>query len=216
MSVATPELSYVLVSEGSSDIVIIDIVDKAVHQRSPDARVHGDWVDLRANRKRPSTLAARIRTALARYPDIDFLLVHRDSDDREPQCRRTEIEAAVEHSAAGVRSIPVVPVRSVEAWLLVDPDAIRMGAGNPNGTKPLQLPRPRDVEGEHDPKTTLRRALQDASGLKGRRLKKFNVGQARHRAARALSDLDVLRQLPAYRVFEDELFIVINELAKRV
>jgi hypothetical protein len=34
----------------------------------------------------------------------------------------------------------VVPVRMMEAWLLIDEMAIRRVAGNPNGRIPIELP----------------------------------------------------------------------------
>ena len=90
----------------------------------------------------------------------------------------------------------------LEAWLLFDERAIRQAAGNPNGTAPLNLPPLNKVEDRPDPKSELWAALQIASELKGRRLKKFNSAQAFWRIVDFLEDFSPLRQLPAYLAFE--------------
>jgi hypothetical protein len=82
-----------------------------------------------------------------------------------------------------------------EAWFLFEEAAIRMAAGNPNGTNQLQLPSIRRVEALPDPKSVLRAALLDASGLPSRRLGKFRVPQAFQRLAELIEDYRTLRAL---------------------
>jgi hypothetical protein len=89
-----------------------------------------------------------------------------------------------------------------EAWMLFDEQAIRKAAGNPNGTSLLDLPSLRNTEAIPDPKEKLRRALETASELSGRRLKKFNTSQAFWRVVEYIDDFSRLRELSAFRKFE--------------
>ena len=214
MSQTVEHVTYVLVPEGSSDRVIIDIVDRAIREQLPEVSVHGEWLDLRLVRKRTPTLRDRVHAAVNAFPDVDFLLVHRDSDNQRVEDRRREIDNASRAAAVCSRVVPVIPVRSIEAWLLVDVEAIRIGAGNPNGKTPLTLPQRDEIERERNPKTILHQALVDASGLGHRRRSKFRAGEAMHRVARALDTVESLRHLPAYRAFEDELIATIGQLVE--
>jgi hypothetical protein len=56
-----------------------------------------------------------------------------------------------------------------EAWLLLDEQAIRQVAGNPNGRANLGLPTFREIERVADPKARLRECLLAASDATGRR-----------------------------------------------
>ena len=100
--------------------------------------------------------------------------------------------------------LPVIPVRTTEAWLLLDEAAIRRVAGNPRGRQPLRLPRPSQVENVSDPKETLRNALADASGKQGRRLQTTRKSFNQHRRI-LLEQLPVggaLKQVPAWCCLE--------------
>jgi hypothetical protein len=77
-------------------------------------------------------LAERISRALALFP-ADLLFVHRDADRGPTATRREEIRRAVAATMANQMTVPVVPVRMTEAWLLIDEAAIRSAAGNPRG-----------------------------------------------------------------------------------
>lgn len=95
-------------------------------------------------------------------------------------------------------------MRSTEAWLLLNEAAIRRVAGNPRGSQPLQLPKPSQVENVSDPKEALRRALADASGKQGRRLRTVRKSFGQHRRI-LLEQLPVggaLEQVPAWRRLE--------------
>jgi len=97
----------------------------------------------------------------------------------------------------------VVPVRMLEAWLLLDEKAIRQAAGNPNGRQPLNLPSPSRLEERPDPKHDLHEALRTACALRGRRWKKFDLGRAVCRITDYQQDFALLRQLPAFCQLED-------------
>lgn len=102
------------------------------------------------------------------------------------------------------RHVAVVPVRTTEAWLLIEEQAIREAAGRPNGRDPLDLPSPARIEDLGDPKATLHQALRTASGRAGRRADRFHPESAHHRLADLVRDWSPLRQLPAFRALEED------------
>jgi hypothetical protein len=105
----------------------------------------------------------------------------------------------------------VVPVRMTEAWLLFDERAIRRAAGNPNGREPLPIVAG-NPENLPDPKGTLHEALRSASGLAGRRRKKFALTDAVQRVPDYIDDFRPLRELSAaFARLEQDLVKVIQE-----
>lgn len=196
------ELRYTLVAEGSSDALLVRILDW-LWQQCVGLRATGSFFDPRRLRPAPDSLCERIRAALEHFP-CDVLCVHRDADNRDPEERRREILKAVGDAHGCL--VCVVPVRMTEAWLLFDEAAIRSAAGNPNGRRPLLLPSPTSAcERLPDPKESLLRMLREACGLQGRRLKKFSPELARARVADVIDDFTPLRSLQAFQVLEDEV-----------
>lgn len=159
-----------------------------------------------------ANLRDRLSRAVQEYP-CDVLFVHRDAE-REPREKRVEeIRRAV--VAAGVPAcVPVVPVRMTEAWLLIEEGAIRRAAGNPNGEVSLPLPRLTSLETVADPKKLLRSCLIQASEKTGRRLEQFerDLPDRVQRVAELISDFAPLRQLPAFRDFENEAREALGQL----
>ncbi len=91
-----------------------------------------------------------------------------------------------------------------EAWLLLDEAAIRLVAGRPSSSEPLDLPLSHQAESLADPKTRLQIALASASGLSGRRLRQFKRDFPYHRR-QLLERLDrngQVRQLSAWQSLE--------------
>jgi hypothetical protein len=89
-----------------------------------------------------------------------------------------------------------------EAWLLIDEEALRRAAGNPNGRTPLKLPSITQLENIPNPKDELHRLLKDASELTGRRLRQFNVQERARRLADLIEDFSPLRKLSAFQELE--------------
>lgn len=165
------QLAYTLLAEGSSDRALMKILKWVIQQQLPDVAVDGYHANLGVLSKAPKKLNERILKAAELYP-CDLLFVHRDSDTPSPQKRKDEILAAyVESKLSNPSLVCVIPVRMTEAWLLLDKDAIRGAAGNPNGKDPIDLPRAPDQI--PNPKEFLRELLKQASGLTGRRRKSF-------------------------------------------
>jgi hypothetical protein len=98
-----------------------------------------------------------------------------------------------------------------EAWLMINEQLLREAAGNPSGSVSLGLPSLPDIENIPDPKTMLHNLLRHASGLRGRRLRKFRPDQAVHRLGELISDYSALRELPAFSAFMNDLSSVLTE-----
>ena len=98
----------------------------------------------------------------------------------------------------------------METWLLINADAIKKAAGNRNYTGNIDLPVLKNLESLPKPKEMLHELLKETSGLKGRRLKNFNVHRAVHLVAENIKDYSPLRELPAFREFEKDLKAAVN------
>jgi len=174
-----------------------------------------NWADLRHLPKSSEIkgLSKKISLALELYP-CDFLFIHRDSDNTSVEEREAEILNAIKDIERIKPNyfVCVIPVRETEAWLLFDENAIRRAAGNPNGDEPLELPKLKDIENLADPKQLLNDKLKIASGRKGRRLAKFNVGHSVILISEFIEDFSPLRSLPAFNRLETMVKKRISEI----
>lgn len=208
------ELSYTLLSDGSSDKALMFILTWLLREHQIDCAIQSTWADLRRLPKPPKILLQRIIKGLDLYP-CDLLFIHRDAE-KEPYKKRVAeireaIEEAMKESVVVPPTICVIPVRMQEAWLLFDETAIRNAAGNPRGHNSLQLPMIATLEQIPNPKDILHKLLCEASGLTGRRLKQFSVHERVHRLAELINDFSPLRALPAFQALEVEIVRVIQE-----
>ena len=73
------------------------------------------------------------------------------------------------------------------------------GPSDPNGIQPLDMPDVQKLEGLADPKQLIRELLRQASGLQGRRLKRYNWRSSAHRVAEMISDFSPLYRLAAFQ-----------------
>lgn len=198
------EIRYTLISDGPSDRSLIPIITWALREKGKVVRIQAEWADLRRLPSPPKTLCDRILCAIDLFP-CDLLFVHRDADGQAPENRCEEIRNAIREAASQGFQMPgicVVPVQMTEAWLLFDERAIRSAAGNPNGSNPLDIPSLSEIEKIRDPKELLFQILREACGLTGRRLKKFNMSEARIRITELVSDFSPLRGLNAFQKLE--------------
>ena len=207
------ELSYTLLSDGSSDRALQPIIEWVLRQNGVRVPIQGEWADLRRLPRPPSDLSSRIVSAVELYP-CDILFVHRDAENQSRVSRLDEIRDAIARAACEM-DLPiyvcVVPVRMQEAWLLIDEAAIRHAAGNPSGSMPLRLPSVSSLENLPDPKSILHDLLREASGLSKRRLRNFPYRNYAHDIGRSVKDMSILRNLPAFRSFEDDLRRVLRD-----
>lgn len=201
------ELTYTLLSDGSSDRRLMPIITWLLHKHCPNLAIQSEWADFRQMRNPPQTLSGRIRRSIEIYP-CDLLFIHRDAEDQSLNVREGEIEQAVIEATQYIERptfICVIPVRMQEAWLLFDETALRRAAGNPRGRTLLSLPNLSSIEYLPNPKVMLYELLKNASELTGRRLRRFKASRKAHLIAEYIRDFSPLRTLPAFQVLESEL-----------
>lgn len=190
-----------LVTDGSSDKLLVPLIELLFSAHTELA------YQVNCAESLPpfsSGLRARIDAALELFP-CDFLFVHRDAEGIDATIRQQEIETNWPDSQKTTVLICVVPVRMTEAWLITNPEPIKLAVGNPNGTEALGLPAIKDIESDQDPKETLFAALKAASGLNASRKRRFNPHQYRHRVSELTDDLEPLRKLSSFRHLEAQI-----------
>lgn len=204
-----------LLSDGVSDQSLLPILVWALRQAGLVQDLEPQWADLRNLRVPPVGLVERIRTALELFP-CELLFIHRDAEGEDWERRNVEINEAaarVMRSGIGFLHVCVIPVRMQEAWLLIDEQAIRSAAGNPNGSIELALPRLRDLEQCPDPKRILFDLLRRASELNARRVRKLSVSHARRLVVEHIDDFSPLQELPAFVTLQRELGVLVARQA---
>jgi hypothetical protein len=200
-------LTYTLITDGSSDRVLIPIINWALDQID-GVRYNSQYAEI--SLKQSAGLFRRAEAALKIY-ECDILFIHRDAESLTMDRRIKEIKKQL--IKLNKPYIPIVPIRMTEAWLLVDEQAIRSAASNPNGKARLSLPVVKKLETLLDPKEVLFESLKLASELPPGRLRKFRPETCRHRVAELISDFSQLRNLSAFVPFEKSLAESIHALA---
>lgn len=200
------EFAYTLVTDGSSDRVLMPIINWVLDQIG-DLRYVPQFAEFVP--KASVGISQRVRSAMSIY-ECDLLIIHRDAENVSLQERTEEIRLAL--ADLDKSFVPIVPVRMSEAWLLLDERAIRTAASNPNGRTHLNLPRIETLETQINPKLVLFEALRAASELPQRRLQKFRPESCRHRIAEISEDFQNLRRLSAFRQFESDLITAVARL----
>lgn len=167
-------------------------------------------VDFRRFPHPPKSLKERIEMALDMFPEVNVLFIHRDAETKTIEERKGEVEKA----CVGVASpfICVVPIRMLEAWFLMWKEELREAAGNPKGKEAFKLPAVKSIEKISDPKEHLYDLLKTASGLSKRRLKKFKPNKGLHFLSDLIRDYSPLRQLSAFKIFEEDVKERLNPL----
>ena len=205
-----PALRYTLLGDGTSDAALVSVIAWLLRQHLPPATAveQGQVADLSrlpsALRPPLSDLGGRVRIAMDFYP-CDVLFVHRDAERQNAYLgRREKIRDAISQLPLDIPVIPVIPVRMTEAWLLHDEAALRLAAGRPQGKTPLGLPSNEQVERIHA-KNRLFQLLKEASGLSGRKAKRFSLPGARYRLATLIDDYAPLRSFESFRDLERDV-----------
>jgi hypothetical protein len=199
-------LRVLYVSEGSSDQGLRPHIERIAVEEgheilltAPDFARLADHVGC--------AVADKLLAAQRLGGEYDLVVVQRDADNQGAQTRRDEIAQAVASVWPDLGHVPVVPVRALEAWLLVDEELIRQVAGNPKGKADLKLPRGSAVERVADPKQCLKDALAVASDLNGRKLAVFQqrFTKNRHRLLELIDPNGPLGSIPSWRAFVEDL-----------
>jgi len=163
------ELKYTLIADGSSDVTLLKIIKWSLDDLYPRLPNDGSFADFRNIQNPPKKLNDKVRIAKLYYP-FDILFVHRDAESTNTKMiaqRFQEINNELQEEDSD-KTICIVPIKMMEAWLLIDEDAIKKAAGNRNYRGIINLPQTRTLEKELQPKDLLHTLLRNASGLKGR------------------------------------------------
>lgn len=200
------ELCCTLLTDGGFDHVLEHHLRWLLGRHlAPDIALNFDWADFSYRRPQPRRLRDRISESIRLYP-CDILFVHRDAERETPSTRELEIaESIPENVTESLRHIPVIPVRMTEAWLLFDETAIRLAANNRRGRTPLPLPRLSRIEDIPDPKAILKSLLQEASGLSGQRLQRFDAEQAKRHIVSHIEDFSPLLEVQAFARLDETI-----------
>lgn len=193
-------IRYTLLTDGSSDSVLMPIIEWLIREIRPDIGVLGQLAEGLSTTN--LSLTQRIPAAIRNYP-CDLLFIHRDGEGEKLECRLAEIASAMDGS--GINYVPIIPIKMTEAWLFSDEAAIRSAAENRNGNMALDLPTKRQWEIEPDPKKLLFKILRIASGKHGRALDKFYPHRQRHLISQRARSFAQLRGLPSFDFFEMQL-----------
>lgn len=146
---------------------------------------------------------------------FDILFIHTDGGGDPVTAYDQRVKPAAltlntELSSATERVVGVVPVREMEAWTLVDGNALRATFGTVLDNKALGIPSsPREVERIYDPKLVFNEAYDKVVGQSRRR--KTNVTSFLNAIGERI-DLNQLRQVLAYQRFEMELYQALFEI----
>jgi len=87
------QLRYTLISDGSSDRMLLPVLDWLLMQHSEEVFVP-QWADLARLPRPPKGLRERLQVGLNQYP-CELLFVHRDAEEKTWFVRRDEIQAAL-------------------------------------------------------------------------------------------------------------------------
>jgi hypothetical protein len=200
------EIRFTLIADGSSDKTLLKVIKWLLDDLYPTIPTLGTFADFRNLPRPPKTLSDKIHTAEYYYPS-DILFIHRDAESTDIKTlmqRFTEIRNNIEERYLN-SIICIVPMKMMETWLLINAEAIKKAAGNRNYSGRIILPPAKSLESESQPKKRLHELLEQASGLKGRNLEKFNVDRAVHLVAENITDFSLLRKLKAFQLFEKNL-----------
>jgi hypothetical protein len=210
-------LNYTLITDGRSDKTLMCIINWLLDDLYPRITNSGQYADFSFIKSKPDNgdVIGKINTALELYPS-DVIFYHRDAESIDNKVFTRRMEEIQKHVRdQGYNNVVcVVPVTMMEAWLLIDELAIRKASGNTSKDLKDKLPAISRLEKIRDPKQQLHNLLKEASGLSGRRLNKFNVHHGVHLVSEYITDYSSLRNLSAFKVMEDELKSVINNLMK--
>lgn len=110
--------------------------------------------------------------------------------------------------------IPMIPIRMTEAWMLADAEAFYKTIGTRLLPEQLGLPsRPQHVESISEPKQTLLQAISIALADRPRRRRdpQQELVNLQDMLARQIR-LDMLRRVPAFQRFEEDLHAALRAL----
>lgn len=101
--------------------------------------------------------------------------------------------------------LPIIPIQTIEAWLLADYRALLEEIGTDMRARDLGIPeRPRQVEGISRPKERLKQAVRIANDERSRRHRSTDISFLYEPMGNNIS-LEKLGNVPSYQKFEEDL-----------
>lgn len=137
-----------------------------------------------------------------------ILCVHADAGGNAIRAREQQVspglELALAELGSGYQGVPIIPIREMEAWTLVDGNALRRAFRTTLSDQALGVVvRPRDCERIGDPKAALDRAYEQT--LSGSRRGSNTTAAGVLQLIGEFVRLDLLRQVPAFDAFREDL-----------
>ncbi|SFD00057.1 protein of unknown function [Flexibacter flexilis DSM 6793] len=195
------ELKCVLLSDGSSDKVLLSVIKWVLDNHFPKQSFDCEYADFSFLRNPPNNgdVSNRIQKAKLLY-NFDVVFYHRDAEDRDAGVLAQRTQEIQHQTPPEYQNclVCVVPIKMMEAWLLIDEEAIKCAAGNRNYKDKLNLPSVQRLESIPNPKEVLHELLKTVKGPKG----KLNVHEAVHLVADYIEDFSPLKNLAAFQAFE--------------
>ncbi|MEZ5586278.1 MAG: hypothetical protein R3E46_04320 [Sedimenticolaceae bacterium] len=208
------KIEFVFVGEGPTDKALIPHIESLCIKYGAD-EVRGiapdlSWFPEKVGKK----VSDQVRVALQLEPRVDAVFIHRDSDSRDPSDRKSEIESELVKIGVDKPCVKVIPIQEIEAWLLVDEQAIRDVADNPRGGVPVCIPKLKDIENTASPKEVLMKAIQEASDTSGKRLRdiKRSFGSRRRILIERLDINGPICNLESWKTLESDISTLVNGL----
>jgi hypothetical protein len=150
------------------------------------------------------------------YVNFDLLFIHVDADAPDIELAyQNKILPVLQSAQASPKIyntnwVAIIPVRNLEAWILADFEAFKASTGTKLPATELGFPpRPIDAEKLADPKATLNQALKLAY-----KKRTSNYEDELGSIAKRIN-LNMLRKLPAYQGFEQQLHTVLERVGIR-
>ncbi|MRG97089.1 DUF4276 family protein [Polyangium spumosum] len=203
-------LCAALYAEGPSDYEFLSplirrVLDLLGNKLFPSRVDVAETIGIDAPRPYPAKRDDRIAAAVAEHwGAFTLLVIHADGAGDPDEARQTCVTpgtALAQQDHPSLVSVPCVPVRELEAWMLADMEAFHTLLGR--GASPSL---PADPEREADPKQTLRRILQAGDFRRG--------SERAHRLFGEEVRFEALRKLPAFQRFETDLSEAIQTIAR--
>ncbi|HEY0020262.1 MAG TPA: hypothetical protein VGC13_28455 [Longimicrobium sp.] len=217
-----PYLGVALFAEGVTDHrffapLLVRLIEEIYYEAGRGTLELGDVIVLEAGEDERHLPRDEQIVAAARRNSGAFhiLCVHADGGGNPRRVHDQQVSPgltlALEVLGNGYAGVSLVPVREMEAWTIVDGDALRRAFRTTLQDDVLGVvPRPRDCEKVADPKAVLDRAYaQTLPGSKrGTNTTAAGVLQLIAESVR----LDLLRQVPAFSAFRTDLKAALRRL----
>jgi hypothetical protein len=205
--------------EGSTDYRFLTrIIERTAGALRPNVEIYPMTPIAKADLEADSEEEIILKAA-GEAQGMHLLVYHLDADgpaERVPESRANRFEPGLQLiKAAGDMVcpdvVPVIPVHTLEAWLLADPEALAKAVGTPVKPDELGLPsHPHQVEAVPKPKAALQQALDKACASRSNRR---HAGSDRYFATLAETiSLERLDKVPAYAQFKRELAEALQRL----